>query len=79
MIVKNIVDLIGNTPMVEVNSLNPNPKLKMYLKLEKFNPGGSIKDRIAKYMIEKAEETGELTKDKIVIEPTSGNTGIGLG
>ena len=79
MIVKNIVDLIGNTPMVEVNSLNPNPKLKMYLKLEKFNPGGSIKDRIAKYMIEKAEETGELTKNKIVIEPTSGNTGIGLG
>ncbi len=79
MIVKNIVDLIGNTPMVEVNSLNPNPKLKMYIKLEKFNPGGSIKDRIAKYMIEKAEETGELTKNKIVIEPTSGNTGIGLG
>ena len=79
MIVKNIVDLIGNTPMVEVNFLNLNPKLKMYLKLEKFNPGGSIKDRIAKYMIEKGEETGELTKDKIVIEPTSGNTGIGLG
>ena len=79
MLVKNIVDLIGNTPMVEVNFLNPNPRLKMYLKLEKFNPGGSIKDRIAKYMIEEAEETGELTKDKVVIEPTSGNTGIGLG
>lgn len=79
MLVNNIVDLIGNTPMVKVNFLNPNPRVKLYLKLEKMNPGGSIKDRIAKYMIEKAEETGELTKDKIVIEPTSGNTGIGLG
>src|SRR3990170_559552 len=78
MLAKNILDLIGNTPMVQVNYLNPNPRLKMYLKLEKFNPGGSVKDRIAKYMIQRAEETGELTKDKVVIEPTSGNTGIGL-
>ena len=78
MLVKNIIGLIGNTPMVRVNHLNPNPRLKLYLKLEKFNPGGSVKDRIAKYMIQKAEETGELTKDKTVIEPTSGNTGIGL-
>jgi cysteine synthase len=78
MLVKNVVGLIGNTPMVKVNYLNPNPRLKLYLKLEKFNPGGSVKDRIAKYMIQKAEETGELTKDKTVIEPTSGNTGIGL-
>lgn len=64
--------------MVQINYLNPNPKLSMYLKLEKSNPGGSVKDRIAKYMIQKAIESGELTKDKIVIEPTSGNTGIGL-
>lgn len=78
MIVRNVLDLIGNTPMVQINYLNPNPQLKMYLKLEKFNPGGSIKDRIAKYMILKAIDSGELTKDKIVIEPTSGNTGIGL-
>lgn len=64
--------------MVLVRSLNPNPKVRFYLKLEKFNPGGSVKDRIAKYMIEDAEQRGVLTKDKIVVEPTSGNTGIGL-
>lgn len=78
MITKNISDLIGNTPMVQINHLNPNPNLEMYVKLEKYNPGGSVKDRIAKYMIEQAEKTGQLTKDKVVIEPTSGNTGIGL-
>lgn len=78
MITENILDLIGNTPMVRINHLNPNPKLEIYLKLEKYNPGGSVKDRIAKYMIEQAEKTGQLTKDKTVIEPTSGNTGIGL-
>lgn len=78
MIASSILDLIGNTPMVQVQKLNTNPKLKIYIKLEKFNPGGSIKDRIAKYMIESAEKSGELTKDKTVIEPTSGNTGIGL-
>jgi cysteine synthase len=78
MIANSILDLIGNTPMVRINRLNPNKNLEMYIKLEKFNPGGSVKDRIAKYMIEYAEKTGELTKDKIVIEPTSGNTGIGL-
>ena len=78
MIAKNILELIGNTPMVRVNHLNPNPNLEMYVKLEKFNPGGSVKDRIAKYMIEHAEKTGQLTRDKTVIEPTSGNTGIGL-
>jgi len=78
MIADSILDLIGNTPMVKINRLNPNKNLELYLKLEKFNPGGSVKDRISKYMIEHAEKTGELTKDKIVIEPTSGNTGIGL-
>jgi cysteine synthase len=78
MITENILDLIGNTPMVRVNHLNPNPKLEMYLKLEKFNPGGSVKDRIARYMIEQAEKNGQLRKGMTVIEPTSGNTGIGL-
>jgi cysteine synthase B len=78
MIVRNILDLIGNTPMVQVNRLHKNPNLDMYVKLEKLNIGGSVKDRIAKYMIEQAEKTGQLNKDKIVIEPTSGNTGIGL-
>jgi len=78
MVAKNILDLIGNTPMVQINYLNPNSNLEMYVKLEKYNPGGSVKDRIAKYMIEQAEKTGQLTKDKVVIEPTSGNTGIGL-
>ncbi len=75
---KNILDLIGNTPLVKIEHLNPNPALEIYLKLEKNNPGGSIKDRIAKYMIEQAEKSGQLTSGKTVIEPTSGNTGIGI-
>lgn len=70
--------MIGNTPLVQVKQLNPNPNLEMYVKLEKYNPSGSIKDRIAKYMIEQAEKSGQLTSGKTVIEPTSGNTGIGL-
>ena len=78
MIARNILDLIGNTPMVQINHLNKNPNLEIYVKLEKFNAGGSVKDRIAKYMIEQAEKTGQLNKEKVVIEPTSGNTGIGL-
>ena len=75
---QNILDLIGNTPLVKINKLNPNPNTTIYAKLEGNNPGGSIKDRIARKMIEQAEENGELTKDKTIIEPTSGNTGIGL-
>ena len=78
MIVRNILDLIGNTPMVQINRLHKNPDLEIYVKLEKFNVGGSVKDRIAKYMIEQAEKRGQLNKDKTVIEATSGNTGIGL-
>lgn len=78
MIYSSILDLIGNPPMVRINSLNPNKNLDMYVKLEKFNAAGSVKDRIAKYMIEYAERDGSLTKQKTVIEPTSGNTGIGL-
>ena len=78
MIADNILDFVGNTPMVRINHLNPNTDLEMFLKLEKFNPGGSVKDRVTKYMIESAEKNGELRKGMTVIEPTSGNTGIGL-
>ncbi|HUY00645.1 MAG TPA: cysteine synthase [Candidatus Deferrimicrobium sp.] len=74
----SILDLIGNTPVIRINKLNPNEKVTVYAKLEKFNPGGSVKDRIAIKMIEQAEHDGLLTKEKVVIEPSSGNTGIGL-
>ena len=74
----NILELIGRTPMVRLNRLNPNPRVKIYVKLEYFNPGGSVKDRPALAMIEAAEAAGELTPDKTVLEATSGNTGIGL-
>ncbi len=75
---QTILDAIGNTPLVEIKKLNPNPAVKLLAKLEHFNPGGSVKDRAALYMIEAAEKSGELTPQKTVIEPTSGNTGIGL-
>ncbi len=74
----NILQTIGNTPMVKINNLHKNKNVEILAKLEGFNPTGSIKDRIALRMIEQAEADGELTKDKIIIEPTSGNTGIGL-
>ena len=75
---QNILDTIGKTPMVKINKLNKNSGVELYAKLEGFNPTGSIKDRIALKMIEQAIEEGKLTKDKIIIEATSGNTGIGL-
>ncbi|MFC1837392.1 cysteine--tRNA ligase [Thermodesulfobacteriota bacterium] len=74
----NILERIGNTPLVMISRLNPAKNVKVYAKLESFNPGGSVKDRIALSMIESAEKSGELTPDKIVLEATSGNTGIGL-
>ena len=74
----NILEAIGNTPLVRLNNLSPNPAVRIYAKLEGFNPTGSIKDRIALKMIEQAEQAGTLTKDKVIIEPTSGNTGISL-
>jgi cysteinyl-tRNA synthetase len=74
----NIIESIGKYATVENRRLNPNPKVKIYAKLESFNPGGSIKDRTALYMISEAEKRGELTPDKIILEATSGNTGIGL-
>ena len=69
---------IGNTPLVELTTLNGNSKVKMFGKLEGSNPGGSIKDRPAYYMLKRAEEDGLLTKDRTILEPTSGNTGIAL-
>jgi len=74
----NILDAIGNTPIVELVNLNENPRVKIFGKLEGNNPGGSVKDRPAYYMIKKAEDSGELTKEKIIVEPTSGNMGIAL-
>lgn len=74
----NIIDTIGHTPLVKINRLNPKPHIPFYAKVEGFNPTGSIKDRIAIKMIEQAEEVGTLSKGKTIIEPTSGNTGIGL-
>jgi len=74
----SVLDLIGNTPMVDVSSLSPNPNVRILAKLEGQNPGGSVKDRIAKSMILEAEADGSLTPGKIIIEPSSGNTGIGL-
>jgi cysteine synthase len=74
----NILKLIGRTPLVRIEKSNPNPNVLLLAKLEKYNPAGSVKDRIAISMIEEAEKAGILTKDKIIIEPSSGNTGIGL-
>lgn len=74
----NILKLIGRTPLVRIGKSNPNPNVLVLAKLEKYNPAGSVKDRIAISMIEEAEKQGILTPNKIVIEPSSGNTGIGL-
>ena len=75
---RNVIDLIGDTPMVDISSLSPNPRVQLYAKLEGQNPGGSVKDRAAKYMIEAAERDGLLQPGSIVIESSSGNTGIAL-
>lgn len=78
MVKENILGAIGSTPMVRINHLCPNPKVNIFAKLEGFNPTGSIKDRIALRMVETAEREGRLRKGHTIIEPTSGNTGIGL-
>jgi [CysO sulfur-carrier protein]-thiocarboxylate-dependent cysteine synthase len=78
---QSVLDLIGNTPLVEVSELSPNPDARILVKLEGANPGGSVKDRVALAMVEAAEKDGRLTPgepDQVLIEPTSGNTGIGL-
>ena len=79
-IYKSVIELIGNTPLLEAQNFSKkfNVNAKILVKLEYFNPAGSVKDRIAKAMIEKAEKDGVLKKDSVIIEPTSGNTGIGL-
>lgn len=78
MIYQNIVQTIGNTPMVRINNLCNNPNIEILAKLEGFNPMGSIKDRIARRMIDQAEAEGCLSKHQTIIEATSGNTGIGI-
>ena len=79
-IYEKIIDTIGETPLVELKNLEKeyNLKARLVAKVESFNPGGSVKDRIAKAMIEEAEKQGLINKDTVLIEPTSGNTGIGL-
>jgi len=77
-IASNIVELIGKTPMVAINKLVDDDSANIYAKLEYFNPGGSVKDRICLNMIKAAEEDGKITPDTTIIEPTSGNTGIGF-
>ncbi|HPB94845.1 MAG TPA: cysteine synthase family protein, partial [Polyangiaceae bacterium] len=75
---EGVLARIGNTPLLRLRRINPNPNVEIWVKLEGNNPGGSIKDRTALWMIEQAEKTGELHPGKTIIEATSGNTGIGL-
>jgi cysteine synthase B len=75
---ESVLDLIGNTPMVDVSRLSPNPNVRILAKLESQNPFGSVKDRIAKHMIEQAEKNGRLQPGQTLVEPSSGNTGIAL-
>ncbi|MBI2846809.1 MAG: cysteine synthase family protein [Chloroflexi bacterium] len=75
---KNILDAIGRTPLVELQNMGPKKSVRIFAKLEGQNPTGSLKDRIARYMVEKAEADGQLTRDRTILEPTSGNTGISL-
>jgi [CysO sulfur-carrier protein]-thiocarboxylate-dependent cysteine synthase len=74
----SILDLVGDTPVIDVSQTSPNPDVRIYAKLEGQNPAGSVKDRIAKAMIEEAEADGTLTPGRTIIEPSSGNTGIAL-
>ena len=75
---ENVLDMIGNTPMVDVSRLSPNPNVRIVAKLESQNPFGSVKDRIARQMIEAAEKDGRLQPGQTIIEPSSGNTGIAM-
>lgn len=75
---KSLIDLIGNTPLVDISAMSPNPRVEIWAKLEGQNPTGSVKDRIAKFMVEHAEREGLLHRGSTIIEPSSGNTGIAL-
>ncbi len=74
----NVLELVGNTPLVKLNKLTEDIKATVLAKMESYNPGGSVKDRIAKLMVENAEKEGKLKPGGTIIEATSGNTGIGL-
>ena len=78
MLYSSLLDLVGDTPMVEISALSPKPSVRLYAKLEGQNPTGSVKDRIAKYMVEAAERDGRLKPGQMMLEPTSGNTGLSL-
>ena len=78
MLARNMLELVGNTPIVEISELSPKPAVRLFAKLEGYNPTGSVKDRIAKAMVETAERDGRLRPGQTIIEPTSGNTGISL-
>ena len=73
-----ILEAIGHTPLVEIPRMSPNPAVRIFAKLEMLNPTGSVKDRAAKYLVEDLERRGLLHDDSIILEPTSGNTGIAL-
>ena len=75
---EDILDAIGHTPLVEISRMSPNPAVRLFAKLEMVNPTGSVKDRTAKYLVEELEARGALGPDSIILEPTSGNTGIAL-
>src|SRR5438309_9925338 len=74
----DILEAIGHTPLVELRRLSPRPGVRIYVRLESFNPTGSVKDRVARAMIEDAEEQGAIAPGQTILEPTSGNTGISL-
>ena len=74
----SVLDTIGNTPLVEISELSPNPRVRVFIKLEGVNPGGSVKDRAAKCMIEEAEKNGSLAPGQRILESSSGNTAAGL-
>ncbi|MEO6351202.1 MAG: pyridoxal-phosphate dependent enzyme, partial [Candidatus Limnocylindrales bacterium] len=74
----SLIDAIGHTPLVEVSRFNHNPRVRMLVKLEGMNPTGSIKDRVARALIEGLERDGRLSADSIILEPSSGNTGIAM-
>src|SRR5215213_1838100 len=74
----DILEAIGHTPLVEIPLMSPNPAVRIFAKLEMLNPTGSVKDRVARYLIDDLEARGRLRGDSIILEPTSGNTGIAL-